>query len=153
MVIAFLALAALAPEGSDPAASVELDRVEAYLFYKGTGRLSDDLLNRVKEFAGWNAIIGEGDAEEPADDLVVAARLTSLDGTEKYVAGPVELSVRNGKGKVIGSRTWKGVLTSKDGAVVLPLWLNDVGCAGELKFTARYNGTTKAAHLALDCGE
>ena len=53
----------------------------------------------------------------------------------------------------MGSRTWKGVLVSKGGAAVLPLWLNDVGCAGELRFTARYNGKTKTGHLALDCGE
>jgi hypothetical protein len=132
---------------------VDLDRVEAHLFYKGTGRLSGDLLNRAEEFAGWNTIIGEGGAEEPADDLVVAARLTSHDGTEKYVAGPVVLAVRNSKGKIVGSRTWRGVLVSKDGAVVLPLWLNDVGCAGDLRFTARYNGKTKTGHLALDCGE
>jgi hypothetical protein len=153
MVIALLVLAAFAPEGTDPPTSVTLDRVEARLFYEGTGRLSDDLLNRAKEFTGWNTIIGEGSAEEPANDLVVAVRLASLDGTEKYVAAPVKLAVRNVKGKVIGSRTWKGVLVSKDGAAVLPLWLNDVGCVGELKFTARYNGKTKTGHLALDCGE
>jgi hypothetical protein len=153
MVIALLALAALAPDGFDAPASVELDRIEAHLFYKGTGRLSADLLNHAEEFAGWNTIIGEGGAEELADDLVVAARLTSLDGTEKYVAGPVVLAVRNSKGEVVGSRAWKGVLVSKGGAVDLPLWLNDVGCAGELKFTARYNGKTKTGHLALDCGE
>lgn len=154
MLAAAILLATTAPEfHNNAASSVELVRVEAHLFYKGTGRLSDNLLGRAEPFVGWNTIIGEGSADEIADDLVVEARLASVDGKEKIITGPVALVVRNGKGKLIGSRTWTNVLTSKDGTVVLPLWLNDVGCAGELKVSARYNGQTRTARLALDCGE
>lgn len=148
-----LALALAADANSNAANSIELDRIEARLFYAGTGRLSDDLLGRSDPFIGWNTIIGEGSAEELADDLVIVARLRSVDGTEKIVDSPVEITVRNAQGKIVGSRTWRSVLTSKDGMVALPLWLNDVGCAGDLKFTARYNGKVKSGQLALDCGE
>jgi hypothetical protein len=61
--------------------------------------------------------------------------------------------VKDAKGKVVGRRAWHNVLTSKDGTVVLPLWLNDVGCAGQLNISASYNGATKTGRLELDCGE
>jgi hypothetical protein len=145
---------ALGMVGQNPRTStVRIDRLEARLYYEGSGRLSDNLLARAKAFTGWNTIIGEGDAEEIADDLLVAVRLTVDSQEQENIAGPVELTVQDASKKTIGKRTWKDVLTSKDGAVVLPLWLNDVGCAGILNVTARYGAKSVSNQIELHCGE
>lgn len=151
-----VAVASAPVAGTDPPSSIRLDRVEARLFYEETGRLSDDLLNRPEPFVGWNTIIGEGDAEEAANDMLITVRLEADkfgDKPEKYVDSAVEVAVKNAKGKVLGSRKWPSVLTSGKGVAVLPLWVANVGCAGALTITARYNGTAKSGRLELDCGE
>jgi hypothetical protein len=54
--------------------TVVLGPLTAQLYYKFSGLLSSDLLSRKPPFSGWNTVIGEGDATEPAEDLLVAAR-------------------------------------------------------------------------------
>lgn len=130
---------------------VRLGEIEAKLFYYQSGRLSDDVLNRDQPFIGWNTIIGAGDAEEAADDLLVLVPIFA-DG-EKSVDGPIELSVRDKKGKLLGRRHFGSMLTSSDGKAYLALWLRDVGCAGEMTFHARFREQRREATLALQCGE
>lgn len=62
---------------SDAASTVTLGEIEARLFYKESGRLSENLLSRKKEFWFHNAIIGEGDAEEADDDVMISVRMTT----------------------------------------------------------------------------
>ena len=134
-------------------AMIESVYVEARLFYQDTGRLSDNLLVREKPFHGWNTIIGEGDTEEQADDLMVAVRLQTIAREENLIAGPVTLRVTDGSGKILGKRTWRTVLTSGQGGIVLPLWLNDVTCAGNVSMRATYGNKTAVGKLYLFCGE
>jgi hypothetical protein len=138
--------------GVEKPSTVRLDRVELQLFYLGTGRLSENILDKAN-FAGWNVVIGAGDAEEPADDVLVTASLSSVDGGEKFIDAPAEMTVRSSKGKVLGLRRWSHFLVPKGGHVTLPLWVKDATCAGDLMVTARYNGTVKTGRVALVCGE
>src|SRR5688572_28996874 len=98
----FLAAVALAQEPPATASMVDLERVEARLYYQHSGRLSDNLLGRDKEFVGWNTIIGEGDAEENADDLLVAVRVRAHEDEQTIIAGPVTLKVTDFQDKVLG---------------------------------------------------
>ena len=67
-----------------------------------------------------NTIIGEGDAVEAADDLLVPVVLSSgksgkPEDNQKGVQSPVELVARGANGKVLGRRVHPSVLTSFGG--------------------------------------
>jgi hypothetical protein len=121
-LLAFTLLALAGPDpvsarstpGADKPSTVRVDKVELRLFYLATGRLSENILDKAN-FAGWNVIIGAGDAEEPADDVLVTASLTSVDGGEKFIDAPAEILVRSSKGKVLGLRRWSHFLVPKEG--------------------------------------
>ena len=135
-----------------------LGDIEVRLFYKETGRLSEDILAQKREFVFHNTIIGEGDAVEAADDLLVSVVMSSgkfgkLEDNQKGVQSPVELIARDANGKVLGRRVHPSVLTSFGGTETKTLWLNDVTCAGEVTLTATFAGQTRSARLVMGCGE
>ncbi len=144
------AVAALAAYPVETQAA-DLGTLRAHLFYTGTGRLSKDILSD-KTFQGWNTIIGEGSAEEPANDLVVTAELRSRKGKEN-VDTPVEIVVRGRGDRVLARRRFTGALTSAQGRTVLPVFVPDVGCAGALNITATFGKQRKTARVELNCGE
>jgi hypothetical protein len=139
-------------------AHIELSDIQAHLFYSDTGRLSDDILARKKPFVFWNTIIGEGDAEEKADDLLVSVTLSAgkfgtPDENERNLEGMLTIKATDQNGKVLGIRTAKNLLTSTRGSTTVGLWLNDVTCAGTVTVQARYADQVKSAVLKLACGE
>ena len=146
----FLALASLAAAS---AAHVQMSDIQARLFYSDTARLSDDLLARKKPFVFWNTIIGEGDAEENADDLLVSVTLRADERNEQNIDGPLTIRATDEKGKVLGTRTAKNLLTSRRGSTTVGLWLNDVTCAGAVTIQARYADQVKTSVLKMACGE
>jgi len=140
------------------ASHIEMSGIQARLFYSETGRLSDDLLARKKPFVFWNTIIGEGDAEENADDLLVSVTLSAgkfgaPEENERNVDGPLTIKATDEKGKLLGYRTFKNMLTGVGGSTTLGLWLNDVTCAGTVKVQARFAGQFRSAVLEMYCGE
>lgn len=151
-MIALLAALLMQSGGRDLPSSIAIERIEAHLFYEETGLLSEDLLARANGFTGWNTIIGEGDAKEHANDMLVLIRMQAdkfTDDPEKLVSSPVSVTVANAK-KVLASRTWADVLTSEKGIAVLPLWVRDVGCAGDIYIKATFNGRVKSGHLSFN---
>lgn len=54
-----------------------MGEIQLRLFYKGSGRLSDDILSRKEEFVFHNTIIGEGDAVEAADDVLISVEMSA----------------------------------------------------------------------------
>src|SRR4051794_12022224 len=110
---------------------VKLSDIRMQLFYEASGRLSPDLTQAEGGFAGWNVIIGEGDAEEPANDLLVVAELRSAD--EEFVKTPLRIVVTNDKGKYLASREYRTFLIPKGGRAYLPVWIRDAGCIGTIK--------------------
>jgi len=130
---------------------VGLGKITAQLFYRDSGKLSDDLLARKEPFVGWNTIIGEGDAEGPAEDLLVTVALGGKE--EAFLDEKLELWVTDEGDGEIARRDFQGILVPYEGETVHPLWLEDVGCAGLLVFHAKFRGEEKSAYLRLDCGE
>jgi hypothetical protein len=137
----------------DDAPQVVLGPLTAQLYYKFSGKLSGDLLTRAEPFSGWNTVVGEGDAEEPAEDLLVVVTVSSANEQEAFLEDKLELWVTNDKGKTIARRDFEGVLVPYQGSVANPLWLDSVGCAGRLVMHAKLRGEEKHAELRLDCGE
>jgi hypothetical protein len=121
-----------------------------HLFYQETGRLSPDITNPAGGFAGWNVIIGEGSAEEAANDLVVVVELRTQG--EQSIQRPLTITARAGR-RLLGQRRINSMLTSNQGRVYLPLWLKDVGCAGSIRVEVSFGRERKTETLALNCGE
>ncbi len=150
LLAAGLSTSATAQEANE---SPSISEIRVHLYYTLSGVLSENVLDprREREFAGWNVIIGEGDAREPADDLLVDVVVQT--GGHDFIDVPLVIWVTNGEGETIGSRTVRTMLTSDDGVVHNPLWLENVGCAGTLTFNARFRGQHRTAELELACGE
>lgn len=131
--------------------NASLGEIRAFLFYKESGRLSENLLGREPEFVGWNTIIGAGEAEEPADDLLVVATVVASE--ETFDDHKLELWVTDGDGKVVAQRVVHGVLVTAKGEASNALWLSDVGCSGVLLLHARFRGEKRDGRIVLECGE
>lgn len=155
MILVILALLALQAEA---APQITLGPIEARLFYKETGRLSENILGQTEEFYFHNTIIGEGSAEEAADDLLVsvemsAGRFGTPDDNHQFVEMPVTIEARDSQGRILGRRVHDTVLTSYRGSEHKVLWLNDVTCAGEVTLTATFGRQRQSATLVMGCGE
>jgi hypothetical protein len=120
------------------------------LWYEATGRLSDNIAPP-RTFALWNTIIGEGDAEEDANDVLFTVDLKS-DG-EQNIPQALTLTATDSKGKVLAKRILPSLLTSKDGNATPGLWVRDVGCAGAVTFSAQLGANKRTVKLNFDCGE
>lgn len=120
------------------------------LWYEETGRLSENIAPP-RKFTLWNTIIGEGDAEEHANDALFTIDVKS-DG-EQNIAQPVTLIATDSHGKVLAKRVVASVLTSESGSVTPALWVRDVGCAGTVNFTAQIGTAKRSVRLSFDCGE
>jgi hypothetical protein len=151
VAVGLLFAAPVAAQEATP--TVVLGPLTAQLYYKFSGLLSSDLLSRKPPFSGWNTVIGEGDATEPAEDLLVAVTLSSASGEEAFLEDKLELWVENEEGTVIARRDFEGVLMPYRGSVASPLWISNVGCAGLLELHARYREQERISELRLYCGE
>lgn len=128
----------------------QVEQIKVQLYYSLTGRLSVDIAND-PDFMGWNTIIGEGGAEEPADDMLVSVRVTGDPHTGKHA--PLKIVAKNGKGKIIDQRTVKAILFGSNGTAWVPMWLRDVGCVGRLNITVSMGKSVKTQTIDLHCGE
>lgn len=143
-------LLGLALGAAQPAAGT-LGDIRMHLFYQETGRLSPDI-SPPASFVGWNVAIGEGDAEEAANDLLVVVEVRA--NGQQFVETPVRVVARGSEGnRALGERRWDSVLTSDAGRAYLPFYLRDVGCAGEITVTVTFGSTSRSERLALECGE
>lgn len=147
-MIAPLLAAMLAAQAAPPAPAIGAFRM--HLFYENSGRLSKDVSPPV-DFTGWNTIIGEGSAEEPANDLLVTVEVRGAPGDS--IEQPLTLVARGAKGKILAQRRFDGLLTTLQGRTYKALWLNDVGCAGRIEVTATIGRSTRKSAISLDCGE
>ncbi|MCB2077110.1 MAG: hypothetical protein KDE55_05350 [Novosphingobium sp.] len=130
---------------------LKLGNIEARLFYQHTGRLSENILDREEPFVAWNTVIGEGSAEEPANDLLVL--VTVLAGGEVFSDRALLVRIDGPDGKTLAGRRFASILTSGEGRAVMPVWVNDVGCAGDIAIHVRFGKQETVERLSLPCGE
>lgn len=149
-ISAMIALALSSQAVGAEAAGAYLANPSVRLWYEETGRLSDNIAPP-RTFTLWNTIIGEGDAEEHANDALFTIDVKS-DG-EQNLAQPLTLSVTDSRGRVLAKRIVTSMLTSETGNVTLALWVRDVGCAGTVDFVAQMGTAKRSAKLSFDCGE
>src|SRR5215472_11413074 len=103
----------------------QLDSIGVQLFYETTGTLSPNIAPPM-EFTAWNTIIAEGDAKEPARDLLVTAHL-SVPVDEANVHVPLTIKVTARDGKIIVKRTFRS-LFFQGGSTVRAVFVPDATC-------------------------
>ena len=142
-MIELFAAAALAAQ-STPTAPAELGEIRMYLFYHASGALSEDV-SPPSGFGGWNTTIH-------ADDLLVVAEVRTR-GEQYFDRPALRIVARGAHNRILGQRSFRGILTSNDGFARLPLWLNDVTCEGDIQVTVTYGTQTRTETIPLHCGE
>ena len=131
-----------------------LGPIRLQLYYKGTGTLSSDIAppRRVNL---WNTGAGEGDAKEPAEDLLVSVPIRMPPGRDvgENSDVPLTISVRTRSGKLLASRTFTFVAIPYRDPVWSPLWVPGVQCAGPIVASAVWGKQRRSAAISFDCGE
>ena len=141
-MIDLIAAAALAAQPQPPAAAT-LGNIRMHLFYRDRGELSEDI-SPPNQFAGWNTLF-------EADDMIVVAEL--LTTGQQNIDRPLSIVARGRNNRVLAQRTYRSILTSSEGRAYLPLYLNDVACAGDVQVTVTFGRQSRAETLTLECGE
>ncbi|MGE3692198.1 MAG: hypothetical protein AB7F98_12555 [Novosphingobium sp.] len=150
LAAAALGSIALPAMAATPAVTATLANPSVRLWYEGTGRLSDNIAPP-REFPLWNTIIGAGAAEENANDALFTVEVRTRG--QQNVSQPLALTATDARGKVLASRTLRGVLTSEAGRMTAALWVRDIGCAGAVTFVAQMGTRRQTVRLDFDCGE
>lgn len=148
MLMAASALPAAAPQGPT------LGPIRIQLYYKTTGTLSANVAPPA-DVSFWNTGAGEGDAKEPAEDLLVSVPIQMPVGHDIGVSSevPLTLTVRTKGGRLIATRTFSYVSIPYRDPVWSPLWVNNIQCVGLIVATAVWEKQKRSATISLDCGE
>ena len=151
-LVALFCAASLADtaQAKGQATAAKIDELRVQLFYERSGALSPSIAPPAK-FEAWNTMIGEGDAKEPANDLIVSAVL-SVKTDQANVSTPFRITVKGKGGKVLAERTFKGLFFS-GGKVVKAVLVPNAACAGPLNVEASLGAERKRTSVTLACGE
>jgi hypothetical protein len=132
-------------------ADVKLESLQARFYYESTGVLSENIAPPAR-FATHNTIIGEGDAKQPANDLLVTVVLKAS-AKDSNADGPLFLMIRDRKkDKTIAVRKFTG-LFFKETTLVKALYVPDAACLGAVEIAAVFGGRKIVHPLELNCGE
>ena len=147
--IGFALLSAGAQVEAAPAQPT-LSNPQVRLWYEETGKLSGNIAGP-NPVTLWNICIGEGEAEEIANDALFTVDVRP---GEQNASVPLTLAATGPNGKVIASRTYRSILTGESGSATLALWVPEVGCGvGRVVFSARLGGASQSLTLDFDGGE
>ena len=147
---ALAVLAALLAIPAAAAAEPAIGKIEAHLFYEASGRLSDDIAPPA-EVSLFNTVIGEGGAEEPASDVLVAVTVTGEAGA--FVETPLTIKVvAADDGTVLAERKIEGLLLSAQGSVTRAVFVPDSTCRA-FRIEAAIGKAKAAADIPFVCGE
>lgn len=139
---------ALAQERIYKDSAFRVTDIQVRFLYEQTGTLSVDLTADPK-IALWNSIIGEGDAKENANDLLVTALVVGPG--QHNIDTPLIITVRDSKGKLLKTRTIPGMMVETK--TYRGFILEEAGCAGVITLTAKLGTSTRTEKLDLACGE
>ena len=153
-LLAMLIAAPALADGPPRAAGPTLGDIRIQLYYKITGTLSANVAPPAHpDF--WNTGAGEGDAKEPAEDIVVSVPIRMPPGSDmgENSEVPLTLTVRNAAGKLLGARTFDFISIPYAQPVWSPLWISGIQCAGKITATAIWGKQRKSTSVTFSCGE
>jgi len=127
---------------------VAVEEIRLHLFYEETGTFSKNIL--MGPFAAHNTIIGSGDADEPAIDVLAAVVLSGVPGQ------PFEglrIQVRSKRtNKILAQRKFHKHILGREGRVVQGILVQDATCE-PLEVTATLGASRKTVTFPFACGE
>jgi len=152
-----LTIAVVSAVSSFPAhAQVAIDEIRAQLFLERSGKLSENLVGAKK--ALFNTVIGEGDAGEPADAILITLAFTgaknskSSDKIARDLASiTVKQQAKTGE-KILLRRVYGGFLFGETGRIHKAFLLDNATCA-PLEIEVKVGRSRKEAKLDFACGE
>ena len=148
-IIALSIFATMLPSFSCAGELPTIDAIMVRLLYERTGSVSPNIAPP-SNFGYWNTPIGEGDAAEPANDLLVQIELSIADD-QANVATPLRVTVSSKEGKVLSQRTFESLFFS-GGKVVKSLFVPDASCA-DIAAKAAIGDNGNTTRVNLECGE
>lgn len=131
--------------------AVKIDNIRAHLFYEHMGRLSKSIALPTS-FSGFNTMIGEGDAEEPAQDLLIVVELSGPKNA--YIKRPLTIIVSHpGGNRPSSKREFKeGLSFGESGKIAKALYVENATCS-PLRAAASIGASTKQIVIDFRCGE
>ena len=130
--------------------AVTIDDIQVRLFKEISGTLSKNVAPPTAP-ALWNTIIGEGDAEEPANDFLISVFLSGPAG--KLIKQPLVVTVtRTGQKTAIAKRRFESLLFGSSGKATKPVFVTNATCA-PVTIAASTGSTQKSANIDFRCGE
>lgn len=133
------------------AAAAKIAKIEAHLFYEYTGRLSANVAPPA-EFSFWNTVIGEGSAEEAANDVLITVTVSAE--PDSYLdADALTITVFNTDDKsVVAERSFTGLLIPMTGSTTKAIYVTDTTCRS-LEVVATLGASTLSNTIPFACGE
>lgn len=129
----------------------EITAIRAHLFYEYSGTLSPDILSSQPVL--WNTVIGEGDAAEPASDVLVVVEMRGpYDGSTEIPLVVEATSER--EGVVMRTRRSFGHLFTEFGErrIARAIWIQDQTCE-QVRIVATHGRDRREAVIPFYCGE
>lgn len=150
------ALLALGLSAFPAQAQVAIAEIKAQLFLERSGALSDNLVGR--SLALHNTVIGEGDAGEPAEAVLVTLVFTGAKNSKSsdkiardLAAVTVRQKARTGE-KILLKRVYGGFLFGESGRFHKVFMLDNATCA-PLEIEVKIGRSVRNASLDFRCGE
>lgn len=154
MVALGACLVALLPGAAS--AQVAVAEIRAQLFLERSGKLSENLAGANKSLH--NTVIGEGDAGEPADAVLVTLSFTgpknsrSSDKIARDLASvTVRQQAKTGE-RILLKRAYGGFLFGESGRIHKAFLLDSATCA-PLEIEVKVGRSSKSTKLDFSCGE
>lgn len=130
--------------------------LKAFLYLERSGKLSDNIVGSNKSFH--NTVIGEGDAGEPADAVMISVTFEGTKNTrasDKVASALAQVKVsqdsKQGK-KILLNRAYGGMLFGDNGLTHKAFMVENATCA-PLEIEVKIGRSSKSATIPFRCGE
>ena len=135
---------------------ISVKDIRMQLFLEKSGKFSDNIVNSKKIFR--NTVIGEGDAGEPADSVLVTVTFEGTKNTrasDRVASALAQVkatqTTKQGK-KILLNRAIGGMLFGDNGQSHKAFILDAATCA-PLEIEAKIGRSTKTVTIDFSCGE
>jgi len=139
-------------QAADSLSTGQITTIELRLFNARTGEFRrGDVKDGV--YAGWNDFSDEGNGGRGRGDalVIVSIEANTQSGYYRTVGSPLTITARS-KGKVVAQRRFKDINVF-NGRASRALYLQDIGCAGDIIVEAQLERQRRSVRMAMACGE